>query len=209
MQSVIQTTTFLTQAKRCGLSDDDLQEIVAVIAADPEAGVLMAGTGGARKLRHAREGQGKSGGFRTVHYFGGGGIPVFALAIYGKNEKGNLSKAERNELARILPKLADAYRQRKYGMTFGKELIQSAHEALAIAEGLAEPAAVFIPETIDVAAIRKRQKLSQAEFAKRYGLPAGTIKDWEQKRRQPDRAAILLLKVIEQAPDTVAQAIRA
>ncbi|MGN7964123.1 hypothetical protein [Brucella sp. 22210] len=40
-------------------------------------------------------------------------IPVFALAIYGKNEKGNLSKAEQNELARILPKLADAYRQRK------------------------------------------------------------------------------------------------
>lgn len=93
-------------------------------------------------------------------------------------------------------------------MTFGKELIQSAHEALAIAEGRVEPGAVFVPETVDVAAIRKRQKLSQAAFAKRYGLPAGTIKDWEQKRRQPDRAAMLLLKVIEQAPDTVAQAIR-
>jgi len=93
-------------------------------------------------------------------------------------------------------------------MTFGKELIQSAKEALAIAEGHVKPAAVFVPETIDVAAIRKSQKLSQAEFAKRYGLPAGTIKDWEQKRRQPDRAAILLLKVIQQAPDTVAQAIR-
>jgi hypothetical protein len=38
---------------------------------------------------------------------------VFALAIYGKNDKGNLSKVERNELARILPRLADAYRQRK------------------------------------------------------------------------------------------------
>lgn len=94
-------------------------------------------------------------------------------------------------------------------MTFGKELIQSAHEALAIAEGRAEPAAVFVPETIDVAAIRKRLKLSQSEFAKRYGLPAGTIKDWEQHRRQPDRAALLLLKVIDKAPDTVAQAIRA
>ena len=93
--------------------------------------------------------------------------------------------------------------------TFGKELIQSAEEALAIAEGREEPAAVFVPETIDIAAIRKRQKLSQAAFAKRYGLPAGTVKDWEQKRRQPDRAAMLLLKVIEQAPDMVARAIRA
>lgn len=113
MQTVIQTSVFLMQAKRSGLSDAEIQEIVAVIAADPEAGAIMAGTGGARKLRHAREGQGKSGGYRTIHYFGGGDIPVFALAIYGKSEKGNLSKAERNELSTILPRLAAAYRERK------------------------------------------------------------------------------------------------
>jgi len=94
-------------------------------------------------------------------------------------------------------------------MSFAKELIQSAEEALAIAEGRVEPAAVFIPETIDVAAIRKSQKLSQAEFAERYGLSAGTIRDWEQNRRQPDRSAVLFLKVIQQAPETVAKAIRA
>ena len=93
-------------------------------------------------------------------------------------------------------------------MSFAKELIQSAEEALAIAEGRAEPAAVFVPETIDVAAIRKSQKLSQAEFAKRYGLSAGTIRDWELKRRQPDRSAVLFLMVIQQAPETVAKAIR-
>ncbi len=52
-------------------------------------------------------------------------------------------------------------------MTFAKELIQSANEALAIAEGRAQPAVVFVPETVDVAAIRKRQNLSQKEFAKR------------------------------------------
>lgn len=94
-------------------------------------------------------------------------------------------------------------------MTFGEELIQSAKEALAIAEGKADPAAIYIPETIDVAAIRKRQRLSQAAFAARYGLPAGTVRDWEQNRRRPDRAAILLLKVIEQAPEVVERAIRA
>ncbi len=94
-------------------------------------------------------------------------------------------------------------------MSFGKERIQSAREALAIAEGRGEPAALFVSETIDVAAIRKRQRLSQAAFAERYGLLAGTIKDWEQKRSQPDRAALLLLKVIEQASDLVAPAIRA
>ncbi len=94
-------------------------------------------------------------------------------------------------------------------MSCGSDLIASAKEALEIAEGRQEHGAVFVPESVDVAAIRKRQKLSQAEFAKRYGLSAGTIKDWEQKRRQPDRAAMLFLKVIDQAPDMVAQAIRA
>jgi len=51
-------------------------------------------------------------------------------------------------------------------MTVGKELIQSANEALAIAEGRAEPAAVFVPETVDVAAVRKSHNLSHAKFSK-------------------------------------------
>ena len=113
VQTVVSTSVFLAQAKRCGLSDDEVQAIISTIAFDPEAGAIIPQTGGARKLRHARQGQGKSGGYRTIHYFGGGDIPVFMLAIYGKNDKGNLTKAERNELARILPKLADAYRKRK------------------------------------------------------------------------------------------------
>ncbi len=88
-------------------------DIVATIAADPLAGDLMAGTGGARKLRHPGRGKGKSGGYRTVHYFGGDDVPVFLLALYGKGERDNLSKAERNELAALLPMLADKYRKRK------------------------------------------------------------------------------------------------
>ena len=90
-------------------------------------------------------------------------------------------------------------------MSLGKELIQSAHEALAIAKGEAEPAGVFVPESVDVAAIRKRLKLSQAEFAKRYGIPLGTLRDWEQDRRSPDRAAVVLLSLIDRNPDMVAE----
>jgi hypothetical protein len=44
--------------------------IVSALAAEPLAGDLIAGTGGARKVRSARTGSGKSGGYRTVHYFG-------------------------------------------------------------------------------------------------------------------------------------------
>jgi hypothetical protein len=83
------------------------------IASAPTDGDMIPGTGGARKMRHARHGQGKSGEFRTIHYFGGDDVQVFVLAIYGKNTKANLTKAERNDLAKLLPLIAEAYRQQK------------------------------------------------------------------------------------------------
>ena len=89
----------------------------------------------------------------------------------------------------------------------GQRLIESAKEALAIAKGEAEPARVFAPETIDVAAIRKSLGLSQARFASRFRIPVGALRDWEQRRRQPDAAARNLLKVIEYAPDVVEKAL--
>ncbi len=101
MHTVVLTSIFEKQAKWQGLSDDDVMEIASTIAADPESGALMAGTGGARKLRHAGRGKGKSGGYRTIHYYLGDEMPVFLLAVYGKHEKDNLSHAERNELAAI------------------------------------------------------------------------------------------------------------
>ena len=94
-------------------------------------------------------------------------------------------------------------------MSFGKELIQSAEEALAIARGTAEPAGAFVPDFIDVAAIRKKQRLSQVAFAARYGLPVSILRDWEQDRRSPDRAATVLLALIDRNPTMVADTLAA
>lgn len=94
-------------------------------------------------------------------------------------------------------------------MSVGKSLIKGAQEALAIAKGELEPAAVYVPETVDVAAIRKKLKLSQTAFAERYGLPVGTVRDWEQERRSPDRAAVVLLSIIDRNPDVVAETLAA
>lgn len=90
---------------------------------------------------------------------------------------------------------------------FGKELLESAREALDIAEGRAVPARVVHAEGIDVAAIRKRLRLSQNRFAERFGLSVATVRDWEQKRRVPDRIAANLLRVIDHAPETVQRAL--
>ena len=92
---------------------------------------------------------------------------------------------------------------------FGKELVQSATEALAIAQGQSAAARTFTFEGPDIASIRKRLGLSQDKFAERFGLPAATIRDWEQGRRHPEAAARLLLKVIDYAPETVERAINA
>lgn len=95
MQSVLLTSVFQRQAHAVGIDEDALQDIVAAVARDPLAGDLMAGTGGARKLRHASDGKGKSGGVRTIHYLGGDDIPTFLLGVYGKSGKANLSMAEK------------------------------------------------------------------------------------------------------------------
>lgn len=113
MQTVLLTSMFQTQANRLGLKDEEILQIAAVIAADPAAGALIKGTGGARKLRHAAAGTGKSGGYRTIHYFGGDDVPVFLLSVFSKSEKGNLTKSERNDLALLLPQIAENYRRKR------------------------------------------------------------------------------------------------
>lgn len=59
----------------------------------------------------------------------------------------------------------------------------------------------------DIKALRARTKLSQAKFARAYHLPIGTVKDWEQGRRQPDAPARALLTIIEKDPDGAAKAL--
>lgn len=85
----------------------------------------------------------------------------------------------------------------------GERLIKSAREAVAIAEGRMEPARVIAPADIDVAGIRKRQNLSQAKFAERYRLSPATVRDWEQKRRSPDRTAMNYLVLVDTIPDAI------
>lgn len=111
MQTVLLTPVFLADAAGAGLSDDEVMNIVAELASNPLAGTPIPGTGGARKVRFPAPGRGKSGGYRTVHYFGGDDVPVFLLALISKSERADLSQAERNALRKELQGLADDYRR--------------------------------------------------------------------------------------------------
>lgn len=108
MHTVIETNAYLSAAKSAGMIDEERSAVVDTVAADPTAGEIMPGCGGARKLRVAKPGKGKSGGYRVITYFGGDDVPVFLLTVFGKNEKANLNKAERNALAALTKRLADA-----------------------------------------------------------------------------------------------------
>ena len=84
-------------------------------------------------------------------------------------------------------------------------------DAIAIARGEADRASyrVHVPADVDVVRIRRKLKLSQSEFATRFGIAPGTLRDWEQKRKRPEGPARVLLMVIEREPDAVQRAIRA
>ena len=84
------------------LSESERTELIDYVAANPKAGDLIQGTGGIRKLRWGRSGRGKSGGVRVIYYFHSELLPLYLLTAFGKGEKADLSKAERNELAKLV-----------------------------------------------------------------------------------------------------------
>lgn len=82
------------------------------LAAHPKDGDLIEGTGGIRKLRWGRGGRGKSGGVRVIYYYHSSEMPLYLLTLFAKNEQANLSKAERNDLAKLVDILVEAWLER-------------------------------------------------------------------------------------------------
>ena len=88
-------------------------EIVLYLSENPDAGDLIVGTGGARKVRFPFRGKGKSGGVRVITFFAGADIPVFLLDVFSKGDRVDLSQSDRNQLSKILGNLAASYRKAK------------------------------------------------------------------------------------------------
>lgn len=110
MHTVVETRSFMAAASDAGMTADEVAAVVTRLAADPEAGKVMPGTGGARKIRVAGRSKGKSGGYRVITFYTAPDVPVFLLDCYGKGDKANLTKEERNELRVVLGTLVEHYR---------------------------------------------------------------------------------------------------
>ena len=108
MLTIVELPEFQRRAEAL-ITEQEKQSIINYLALHPNAGVIMKGTGGIRKLRWSTGGKGKSGGVRVVYYFHNESMPLFLLSPFGKSEKANLTKSERNELAKFTSLLVKNY----------------------------------------------------------------------------------------------------
>jgi putative transcriptional regulator len=89
--------------------------------------------------------------------------------------------------------------------TFGADPIEGMGVVLAHQRGKLELEQVW-PRPVDVKAIRRKVKMSQAEFSRAYCISRRALQEWEQGG-QPDSAARAYLRVIAKAPDVVTRAL--
>ena len=115
MQKALQGVAELPSYSRIAdklLTAEERQDLIDYLAEHPKAGDIMEGTGGVRKLRWRRGGQGKSGGVRIIYYYQDDFMPLYLLTLFAKGDKANLTKAERNELAGLVDVLVSIWNER-------------------------------------------------------------------------------------------------
>lgn len=95
------------------MSEKEIVQLVDYLAANPDVGDEIKGTGGCRKLRVAGRGKGKSGGYRVITFFSGPAIPVFLLYAYSKADQADLDGDERAGLKKLTKALVEGYRATK------------------------------------------------------------------------------------------------
>jgi hypothetical protein len=82
--------------------EDERAEFASFIALNPEAGAVVRGSGGVRKVRWVREGTGKSGGVRIVYLTRNEAGEIYLLTLYAKSESGSISVGTLKEIRRAL-----------------------------------------------------------------------------------------------------------
>jgi len=108
--TIVELPEFIKRAEKIFL-EEERDALLYYLSSNPKDGTLIQGTGGIRKLRWALKGKGKSGGSRVIYFFYNETIPLFLMTIFTKSEKINLSKAERNELAKLVKELIKGYKR--------------------------------------------------------------------------------------------------
>jgi len=94
------------------LTGAEQDAVVDLVAYEPTCGDVIPGTGGLRKVLIGRGGSGKRGGARIVYYFHDPDMPIYLLALYARNEKGDLSAREKKEFAEFAKEITRQWRRK-------------------------------------------------------------------------------------------------
>jgi mRNA-degrading endonuclease RelE of RelBE toxin-antitoxin system len=98
---IIETTVFTRQVLEC-LSEDEYRQLQLALAERPDAGDLIRGGGGLRKVRWAVEGRGKRGGVRVIYYWAVAQERILMLMMYRKGERDDLTSDQLKRLRTII-----------------------------------------------------------------------------------------------------------
>jgi hypothetical protein len=112
VQTIVHTKTFEAAAKECGLTEKDFEALESVLARNPDAGDLIQGSGGCRKVRLAGRGKGKSGGYRVITFYSGGAMPVYLLYAYSKGDRDDLTDSQIGALKAAAKSITEGHRRR-------------------------------------------------------------------------------------------------
>jgi hypothetical protein len=109
--TVVEFEDFTKFATKNPKSEEN-EDLMLFLSANPEAGVIIPGTGGVRKIRWAAKGKGKRGGVRIIYYYHDGDMPLLLLTGFAKNEMKDLNPADRNAMKKIILLLVEQYGRR-------------------------------------------------------------------------------------------------
>ena len=99
---IVETSVFTRRVLKL-MSDEDYRKLQQMLVGDPERGAIIRSSGGLRKIRWARPGQGKRGGVRAIYYWARSREILLMLLVYGKNEQDDLTP----EQLRVLKSLVE------------------------------------------------------------------------------------------------------
>jgi hypothetical protein len=106
-RTFIEVPLFTRRWEEIGLTDKELRSLQIMLLKNPEAGPVMEGTGGIRKVRFPLENRGKSGGVRVCYTDFAEYEIIYLITAFEKSEQENLTKEERNVLRKLVKALKD------------------------------------------------------------------------------------------------------
>jgi len=109
--SVIELAGYRRRADEL-LTPEERDAVIDLVAYEPTCGNVMPGAGGLRKVRIGRGGMGKRGGARVVYYYREDRMPILLLALYAKNEKGDLTVAEKKEFVALVKEIVAQWKRK-------------------------------------------------------------------------------------------------